>query len=258
MNPGSGDHYRLLGVARDAKPEEIKAAYRALAKKYHPDINPGNAQAEQLFKLISEAYSVLNDSKERRTYDFTHRSAGATSSWQRAPGGDSSPVSEAAARAAASRHTAGATGTARTQRTGTYATSGVEDDPLDYEEWSRMHYGPTGAERDWYTSQRVKEARAGGFSSFNSEAASRGQNWQYRQTMRARAEAWESQYGHRDAEGPRAMPGESETAHYRRFATSFRESRIRAERLWPLRLLVVGSAVTCLYMLARQVTKPPG
>jgi molecular chaperone DnaJ len=63
------DYYKTLGVAKTAKPAEIKAAYRKLARKYHPDANKGDASAEDRFKEISEAYSVLSDEKQRKEYD---------------------------------------------------------------------------------------------------------------------------------------------------------------------------------------------
>src|ERR1700755_3661396 len=62
-------YYRPLGVSKTAKPAEIKAAYRKLARKYHPDANKGDASAEERFKEISEAYSVLSDEKRRKEYD---------------------------------------------------------------------------------------------------------------------------------------------------------------------------------------------
>jgi molecular chaperone DnaJ len=63
------DYYKTLGVAKTAKQAEIKAAYRKLARKYHPDANKGDTSAETKFKEISEAYSVLSDEKRRKEYD---------------------------------------------------------------------------------------------------------------------------------------------------------------------------------------------
>jgi molecular chaperone DnaJ len=63
------DYYSILGVARDAAQEEIKKAYRRLARQYHPDVNPGNKQAEEKFKEINEAFSVLGDAQKRQQYN---------------------------------------------------------------------------------------------------------------------------------------------------------------------------------------------
>jgi len=63
------DYYRTLGVSRDASPEEIRKAYRRLARKYHPDLNPGDKAAEERFKKVQEAYDVLNDPKKKQMYD---------------------------------------------------------------------------------------------------------------------------------------------------------------------------------------------
>jgi molecular chaperone DnaJ len=67
------DFYRELGVSSDATPDEIKKAYRKLAKENHPDANQGNTQAEQKFKAVSEAYGVLSDPAKRKEYDEARR-----------------------------------------------------------------------------------------------------------------------------------------------------------------------------------------
>ncbi|MBX7558048.1 DnaJ domain-containing protein, partial [Streptomyces sp. tea 10] len=63
------DFYTVLGVSKDASQADIKKAYRKLARKYHPDQNPGDAAAEKKFKDITEANSVLSDPEEREQYD---------------------------------------------------------------------------------------------------------------------------------------------------------------------------------------------
>ncbi len=63
------DYYKILGVSKDASQEDIKKAYRKLARKWHPDINPGNKEGEQKFKDISRAYQVLGDKEKRKLYD---------------------------------------------------------------------------------------------------------------------------------------------------------------------------------------------
>ena len=63
------DFYQVLGVARDAKADEIRKTYRKLARKYHPDLNPGDKAAEERFKKVQEAYDVLSDAKKRQVYD---------------------------------------------------------------------------------------------------------------------------------------------------------------------------------------------
>ena len=60
------DYYEVLGIGRNADAKEIKKAYRKLAKKYHPDMNPGDKQAEQKFKEVTEAYNVLSDTEKKK------------------------------------------------------------------------------------------------------------------------------------------------------------------------------------------------
>ena len=63
------DYYKTLGVSKNASQDDIKKAYRKLARKYHPDLNPGDKTAEQKFKEMNDAYSVLHDPKKRTEYD---------------------------------------------------------------------------------------------------------------------------------------------------------------------------------------------
>ena len=63
------DYYEVLGVSKTASDSELKSAYRKLAKKYHPDVNPGDKEAEAKFKEATEAYSVLIVAENRRQYD---------------------------------------------------------------------------------------------------------------------------------------------------------------------------------------------
>jgi len=90
------DLYAILGVPRTASTEEIRKAYRRLAKKYHPDMNPGNKQAEEKFKEITAAHEVLNDQKKKKLYDefgpdalrtgFDEKTADAYRQWKRQGG----------------------------------------------------------------------------------------------------------------------------------------------------------------------------
>ena len=81
------DYYKVLGVSSDATEEDIKKAHRKLARKHHPDLNPGNTKAEDQFKKIQEAYDVLSDPDKRKKYDMYG------DAWQQGPfaGGQSAP-----------------------------------------------------------------------------------------------------------------------------------------------------------------------
>ena len=74
------DYYKILGVGKNATDEEIKKSYRKLARKYHPDRNPGDKQAEERFKEISQAHDVLSDPDKRKEYDRGGMFAGFTGS----------------------------------------------------------------------------------------------------------------------------------------------------------------------------------
>ena len=73
MAEAKRDYYEVLGVSKDVDEATLKKAYRKVAKKYHPDMNPGDAEAEKKFKEASEAYAILSDPEKRRQYDqFGH------------------------------------------------------------------------------------------------------------------------------------------------------------------------------------------
>ena len=97
------DYYKVLGIGRDASDEDIKKAHRRLARKHHPDLNPGDKKAEDQFKKIQEAYDVLSDPEKRKKYDMYG------DAWQQGPfaGGQSAPGSHGYQDPFAGMHTGG-------------------------------------------------------------------------------------------------------------------------------------------------------
>ena len=84
------DYYKILGLQKNASKEEIKRAFRKLARKYHPDVNPDEAKSGEKFKEITEAYGILNNDKKREMYDKFGVVEGDSSTYQQrggSPGG---------------------------------------------------------------------------------------------------------------------------------------------------------------------------
>lgn len=95
MNGRVRDYYEVLGVPRDASPKDIRSAFRKLARKYHPDVNPNNPDAESKFKEINEAHEVLSDPEKRAKYDRYGREWAQYEAWERAGRPGRSPFAEA-------------------------------------------------------------------------------------------------------------------------------------------------------------------
>ncbi len=127
------DYYKTLGVGKNATADEIKKAYRKLARKHHPDVNPGDKKAEERFKDINEAYEVLSDSSKRARYDQLGSSY---QEWQQhgAPGGF-----------AWGRWTSGASGGARTEYSGNLDDLFGQGGLGDFSDFFNAIFGSAGA-----------------------------------------------------------------------------------------------------------------
>jgi curved DNA-binding protein CbpA len=298
----AADYYALLRVPRDATPDEIKKAYLALgellaarphacgrrsaavrqgthhylllpltlctaaAKRHHPDLNPGDAGAEAAFKAVNEAYGVLSDPAERRTYDLTRGAVGggagagggaydmgwsrraraAADAARRAGGGVGADAyaeqEQQHARAAEWARAADEQARARSGPGGagpgaTGPSGGKADDWFDYEEWNRMHFGPTAEERQRAAEARARQAAQTGFSAFNDARRSTHANWEAR----------------RAARDVFAERGASETAYYRAFAQRYRAKHSAAERSWPAALAAWALVFGGVYVVAHKM-----
>src|SRR6202163_4544826 len=85
------DYYDVLGIPRTATEDQIRSEYRKLARKHHPDVNPGDKSAEDKFKEINEAYEVLSDPEKRKRYDQLGANWKAGADFSPPPGAGSSP-----------------------------------------------------------------------------------------------------------------------------------------------------------------------
>lgn len=229
---GKPDYYRALGVSRDADEAGVKKAFRELAKKWHPDLNPGNAQAEAAFKAVNEAYSTLSSPDERRAYDASNRYAGLAHKTYDASG---NPDGAGQGHRGRATNMGGGRGGGGEQPYGfrPAAPSGDWREHVDLNEWNRMQFGPDAAEAAAWTKERIKDAQSRGYNHVNDGAQGRHSNWEARRSARVSAAEWERAY---------ATRGASETGSYRAWATSYRKASAAEARALP-RHLLAGAAV---------------
>ncbi len=162
------DYYKTLGVTRSASTDEIKKSFRQLARKYHPDVNPGNKQAEARFKEINEAYEVLSDPDKRRKYDTLGPN------WQEQFG----PASTASRARAPFSRTRTSTGSSGSGSSGSYDFA----DPTGFSDFFETLFGrrPSGSAGAGTSTARGRNGSAGASSGSNpfgsSGTLTRGEN----------------------------------------------------------------------------------
>jgi curved DNA-binding protein CbpA len=203
----SVDYYRALGVPRNASEEAIKAAFRGLAKRLHPDLNPNDATAEAAFKALNEAYSTLSDPSERRKYDMLHGSAGLGTPGR---GGGGRGYTAATPPHHSHSHT------------------------RDFRE---------GGERDTWSDFLREEADRGKAAERLRAAASRGRH----EGPASHFDGWEERRAARvaaaEASAAAAAKGVSETGHYRAYAGQWRAARQGGVGAWPILALLAISTI---------------
>jgi curved DNA-binding protein CbpA len=222
---GFEDHYRTLGITRDATVDEVKAAFRELAKKLHPDVNPGNSAAEEEFKRVNEAYTVLGDAAARSSYNADNAFAGFD--WSKARSSDHSGRSRRQSVA----------------RTAWVRTAGPQPresiDPIDLREWFRAHYGLTAAELTarMRAAEKADEERRGPDSRYRSWAKNRDRSTQPRS----------------DGSGDPERKQRRQTAEtYRSFAHRFRQAQRVTERAVPWIAVSVGFLALAVVMTVQR------
>lgn len=221
------DYYRVLNLPRDADEGDVKKAFRELAKKWHPDLNPGNSEAESTFKAVNEAYSVLSDSEERAKYDASHRMAGLSAKMY-AYGGDPDhgPAHAARASGLGGRYSAGFRDEGDRFRAATPGSSSDWQSHVDLNEWNRMHFGPDASDAAGWTEARVKEARRAGYSFVNDARFGKHSNYEARRAAAASAAA-------------SASRGTSESGTYRAWAQEYRAASAAEAKALPKQALAV-------------------
>lgn len=208
---------------------------------------------------MNEAYAVLGDVDERRSYDATHRFAGLRPGQHPADSGrhsrgresyaDASAAQRARMNEYAARHGGGAGFRAGT---GTGFASGPgrpgSDNPnqhMDFDEWRRMQYGPDKQDWDAFNKQRFKEGQARGFANFD-QSGTAHQNYEARQQARRQAAAW--------AAG-QAQRGTSETLHYRQWASHYRSAQAADAKAMPMTAATWAIILVVGYFAVRKITE---